>query len=220
MSGNSIADTLYDPTVDATLEKVARLSGQYERAVIAVVGHTDSSMKGRGVRFEDVRAAVARPRRMRSRTRWWTSTSSTPTSSWSRARAGTSRPIPDDPLQPRAQPAGGDLGLPARGSVEAVDDGRAPTHRRRRRRRSRRRERRSRACGRTGSRHWLRIRETVPAWLRWSLGVVPIARASSVSGGSSPRAAEAEQRIISPTILPSPLRGRALLPVACGSTAP
>jgi NitT/TauT family transport system substrate-binding protein len=52
---NPIANTLYDPTVDATLEKVARLAGQYERAVIAVVGHTDSSMKGRGVRFEDVR---------------------------------------------------------------------------------------------------------------------------------------------------------------------
>lgn len=49
-----IANTLYDPTVTATLEKVARLAGQYERAVIAVVGHADSSMKGKGVRFEDV----------------------------------------------------------------------------------------------------------------------------------------------------------------------
>ena len=46
--GGPIANTLYDPTVEATLEKVARLSGQYERAVIAVVGHADSSMKGRG----------------------------------------------------------------------------------------------------------------------------------------------------------------------------
>ena len=54
-TGRAIANTLYDPTVAATLEKVARLSGQYERAVIAVVGHTDSSMRGRGVRFEDVR---------------------------------------------------------------------------------------------------------------------------------------------------------------------
>ena len=43
-----IANTLYDPSVEATLEKVARLAGQYERAVIAVVGHTDSSMKGKG----------------------------------------------------------------------------------------------------------------------------------------------------------------------------
>ncbi len=49
-----IANTLYDPTVDATLEKVGRLAGQYERAVVAVVGHTDGSMKGQGVRFEDV----------------------------------------------------------------------------------------------------------------------------------------------------------------------
>ena len=49
-----IPNTLYDPTVDATLEKVGRLAGQYERAVIAVVGHTDASMQGQGVRFEDV----------------------------------------------------------------------------------------------------------------------------------------------------------------------
>jgi NitT/TauT family transport system substrate-binding protein len=52
---NPIANTLYDPNVDATLEKVARLAGQYERAVIAVVGHTDSSMKGKGTRYEDVK---------------------------------------------------------------------------------------------------------------------------------------------------------------------
>jgi len=43
---NAILNTLYDPNVIATLEKVARLAGQYERAVIAIVGHTDSSMKG------------------------------------------------------------------------------------------------------------------------------------------------------------------------------
>ncbi len=54
-TGGVIPNTLYDPTVDATLERVGRLVGQYERAVVAVVGHTDSSMKGRGVRFEDVR---------------------------------------------------------------------------------------------------------------------------------------------------------------------
>ena len=53
-TGKALANTLYDPTVNATMEKVARLSGQYERAVIAVVGHSDSSMKDRGVRFEDV----------------------------------------------------------------------------------------------------------------------------------------------------------------------
>jgi NitT/TauT family transport system substrate-binding protein len=54
-SGRAIANTLYDPTAEGTLEKVARLAGQYERAIIGVVGHTDSSMKGRGVRFDDVK---------------------------------------------------------------------------------------------------------------------------------------------------------------------
>lgn len=53
-TGKKIPDTLYDPSVNATLEKVARLAGQYERAILAVVGHTDNSMQGRGVRFEDV----------------------------------------------------------------------------------------------------------------------------------------------------------------------
>ena len=45
--GSPVANTLYDPNVEATLEKVARLAGQYDRAVIAIHGHTDSSMKGR-----------------------------------------------------------------------------------------------------------------------------------------------------------------------------
>jgi NitT/TauT family transport system substrate-binding protein len=53
--GKPVKNTLYDPSVSATLEKVARLAGQYERAVIAVVGHTDSSMKGKGTRYEDVK---------------------------------------------------------------------------------------------------------------------------------------------------------------------
>jgi NitT/TauT family transport system substrate-binding protein len=48
-----IPKTLYDPTVDATLEKVARLAGQYERAVIAIVGHADASMRGQ-IPFEQV----------------------------------------------------------------------------------------------------------------------------------------------------------------------
>jgi NitT/TauT family transport system substrate-binding protein len=48
----TITNTLYDPNVTATLEKVARLVGQYERAVIAIVGHTDSSMKGQVPRSE------------------------------------------------------------------------------------------------------------------------------------------------------------------------
>ena len=53
--GKPLKGTLYDPSVEGTLEKVGRLAGQYERAVIAIVGHTDSSMRGRGVRDEDVR---------------------------------------------------------------------------------------------------------------------------------------------------------------------
>src|SRR4029450_6602542 len=55
-NGKPVSNTLYDPSVAATLEKVARLVGQYERAVVAVGGHTDSSMKGKGTRFEDVKA--------------------------------------------------------------------------------------------------------------------------------------------------------------------
>jgi NitT/TauT family transport system substrate-binding protein len=45
--GNALAGKLYDQSVDATLEHVARLSGQFARAVILIEGHTDSSMKGR-----------------------------------------------------------------------------------------------------------------------------------------------------------------------------
>jgi NitT/TauT family transport system substrate-binding protein len=46
-SGVAIKNTLYDPNVTATLERVARLVGQFDRAVIAIYGHTDASMKGR-----------------------------------------------------------------------------------------------------------------------------------------------------------------------------
>jgi outer membrane protein OmpA-like peptidoglycan-associated protein len=46
-TGQPVANTLYDPNVNATLEKVARLAGQYDRAVIQIAGHTDSSLKGR-----------------------------------------------------------------------------------------------------------------------------------------------------------------------------
>ncbi len=58
--GSIVANTLYDPNADATLEKVARLAGQYERAVIAIVGHTDSSMKGRVPRIEVERLSLDR----------------------------------------------------------------------------------------------------------------------------------------------------------------
>lgn len=45
--GQPIRNTLYDPSVDSTLEKIARMVGQYDRATVAIVGHTDSSMKGK-----------------------------------------------------------------------------------------------------------------------------------------------------------------------------
>ncbi|OGF67968.1 MAG: hypothetical protein A2Y62_21970 [Candidatus Fischerbacteria bacterium RBG_13_37_8] len=58
--GRAMANTLYDPNTAATIEKVARLAGQYERAVIAIVGHTDSSMKGRVPRNEVERLSLDR----------------------------------------------------------------------------------------------------------------------------------------------------------------
>ncbi|MFZ1986882.1 MAG: phosphate ABC transporter substrate-binding/OmpA family protein [Desulfatitalea sp.] len=48
--GNPLKNTLYDPNATATIEKVGRLAGQYERAVIGIAGHTDNSMKGRAPR--------------------------------------------------------------------------------------------------------------------------------------------------------------------------
>jgi len=45
--GNVQTGKLYDPNVNATLEQVGRLAGQFARAVIQVEGHTDGSMKDR-----------------------------------------------------------------------------------------------------------------------------------------------------------------------------
>ena len=53
--GNTIQGKLYDPNVDATLEQVARLSGQFARAIILIEGHADSSMKGRSIPVQAVR---------------------------------------------------------------------------------------------------------------------------------------------------------------------
>jgi outer membrane protein OmpA-like peptidoglycan-associated protein len=39
-------EELYDPTVDLTLEEVAKLSGQFGAAHIIIEGHTDASMQG------------------------------------------------------------------------------------------------------------------------------------------------------------------------------
>jgi NitT/TauT family transport system substrate-binding protein len=50
-----IPGKLNDPNVDSTLERVAHLSGQFARAIILIEGHTDSSMKNRGVPVQAVR---------------------------------------------------------------------------------------------------------------------------------------------------------------------
>jgi len=51
---------------------------------------------------------------------------------------------------------------------------------------------------------WLRIREAVPGWLRWALGLLPVAALVGfwwgITAGPTP-----ESRLISPTILPSPI---------------
>lgn len=39
-------EELYDPTVDLTLDEIAKLAGQFGAAHIIIEGHTDSSMKG------------------------------------------------------------------------------------------------------------------------------------------------------------------------------
>ncbi len=45
--GNVREGTLYDPLVDTTVERAARLAGQFDRAIIAITGHTDNSMQGK-----------------------------------------------------------------------------------------------------------------------------------------------------------------------------
>lgn len=44
--GNVRPNTLYDPNVEAVLERAAKLAGQFGNARIAIVGHTDASKKG------------------------------------------------------------------------------------------------------------------------------------------------------------------------------
>ena len=45
--GSVVSGKFYDPNAKATLEQVARLAGQFDRATILIEGHTDSSMKGK-----------------------------------------------------------------------------------------------------------------------------------------------------------------------------
>ncbi len=46
-NGLIVPGKLYDPSVDATLERVARLVGQFDRAIVVIEGHTDASMRGK-----------------------------------------------------------------------------------------------------------------------------------------------------------------------------
>ena len=58
---------------------------------------------------------------------------------------------------------------------------------------------------------WLRIREPIPGWVAWALGALPIALLLlvwfAVTSGRIP-----EERLISPTILPSPVEVARSLP--------
>lgn len=45
--GQIIPGKLYDPNIDKMLESVAQLASQFDRCVVKVVGHCDSSMKGK-----------------------------------------------------------------------------------------------------------------------------------------------------------------------------
>ena len=44
--GNTVSRKLYDPDVDATLDRIAKIAGQIDNAVILIEGHVDSSKKG------------------------------------------------------------------------------------------------------------------------------------------------------------------------------
>jgi len=45
--GNRVKGKLYDPSVPQTLERVAAMAGQYDRAVIKITGHTDDSFRNK-----------------------------------------------------------------------------------------------------------------------------------------------------------------------------
>jgi outer membrane protein OmpA-like peptidoglycan-associated protein len=64
--GSPVKNTLYDPNVEATMEKVARLAGQYERALVAIIGHTDNSMRGQIPRGEVEKLSLDRANSVRN----------------------------------------------------------------------------------------------------------------------------------------------------------
>jgi outer membrane protein OmpA-like peptidoglycan-associated protein len=41
-----VVEEMYDPSVDLTLEEIAKLAGQFGAAFIVIEGHTDASMRG------------------------------------------------------------------------------------------------------------------------------------------------------------------------------
>lgn len=45
-NGMALKGSLYDPNVDAVIERAAKLAGQFSNARVAIVGHTDASRKG------------------------------------------------------------------------------------------------------------------------------------------------------------------------------
>ena len=46
-NGKELPGTLYDPSVEAVIEKVARVLGQFGSAKVVVVGHSDNSLEGK-----------------------------------------------------------------------------------------------------------------------------------------------------------------------------
>lgn len=60
-----------------------------------------------------------------------------------------------------------------------------------------------RAAPAAGGTWALRIRERIPPWLAWLLGVIPVALLLAIWGAAT-GGGQAEERMISPTILPSP----------------
>ena len=55
-----VKEVVYDPNADQVVEEISKLSGQYGAARIVIEGHTDSSMKGKGVSADSVKDLARR----------------------------------------------------------------------------------------------------------------------------------------------------------------